>query len=187
LFYRFDNKSLGKQVNENLMELLLTITALKRNGAERIHIILPYIAYMRMDRPVKDYKAITGADVIQLMCLAGANSIYGFDVHCEQLLGAAPFNVHSKNLDTCSLTEEAVNELPLENLTIVSPDLGALKRCKTFIDYHKQLKKIELPLAVVDKTRKLANQVDSVQVLIGDIQGRDCFLIDDMIDTGVRL
>lgn len=168
------------------MDLLLTLTALRRNGADKIHVVLPYIAYMRMDRPVRDYKAITGADVIQLLASAGANSIFAYDVHCEQLLGVAPFTVHTKNLDTLKLVESAIEQIKAENLTIVSPDMGGLKRCKNFIQYHKDLKGVEIPLAVVDKTRKKANEVDSVQVLIGTIENRDCFLIDDMIDTGVR-
>lgn len=167
------------------MELLLVLSALKRNGADKVHVFLTYLSYCRSDRPVGDFKATSGADVLQLIAFSGACSISVVDAHSEILLATVPNNVFCRNISSNSLTEEVIKQIGHENLVIVSPDIGALKRCKYLIAYFKTHSGVELELVVLDKTRKKPNEVEGIQLLVGQVDKKRCLILDDMVDTGV--
>ena len=169
------------------MDLLLTLSALRRNGANKIHVFISYMCYCRMDRPSGDYRSTSGADVLQLISFAGANSLSVLDAHSEILLGSVPHTVSCRNLNSNSLIEKVITELGHENLTIVSPDAGAIKRCKSFIAEYQIKTKVELEFAVIEKTRKKPNEVHSIQLMNGIVAKRNCLILDDMVDTGVNL
>lgn len=176
---------MGFPVNDNLMELLLLLAGLKRNGAHRIHVILPYLCYMRMDRPTGDYKTTSAADVLQFISHAGATTIHILDPHSEIMMGAVPHTVCCRVLSSYTLAEGVVDRLKTDNLVIVSPDVGAVKRCKGFIKHYQDTKGVELEFAIIDKCRKRPNEVESVQLVVGSVAGKRCLILDDMVDTGV--
>lgn len=138
-----------------------------------------------MDRPVRDYKGTAGADVLQFIAHAGADTIAVIDAHSEIVLGAVPLTVSCRNLNSNRLIETVVSQMNLNHTILVSPDVGAVKRCKSFIDFFKDKTGHSLDLAVVDKTRKHPNEVESIQLLLGDVSGKHCLILDDMVDTGV--
>lgn len=168
------------------MDLMLLLSGLKRNGAKRIHVVLTYNCYMRMDRPVGDYKATSGSDVLQYISFAGADSIHIFESHSEILLAAVPLNVFCRNLSSFPVVADVVDLLGVENLVIVSPDLGAVKRCKEFVKFYRKERAVELDVAIMDKTRTRPNEVESVQLVVGSVDKKRVLFMDDMIDTGVN-
>lgn len=183
--YRYANKSLGRPINDNLMQLLLAITTLKRNGANKIHIVLTYFAYARQDRPIKPYRGSSAADVMNFIKFAGADSVSVFDVHTEQTLTTA-YPLFTNSLTAMNLIDKMIEIEKLDEPVVVSPDAGGVKRVKTYLSMRQQSNIKELAFAVLDKTRVEANKVDKIILLIGDIKGKDCIIVDDMIDTGVR-
>lgn len=169
------------------MELMLLLAGLRRNGANKIHVILPYLCYMRMDRPTGDYKTTAAADVLQFLSHAGASTIHVLDPHSEILMGTVPLGVCCRTLTSVTIAEKVVDMLTPEKLVIVSPDVGALKRCKGFVSHFKSTRGVELELAVIDKSRKKPNEVESVELVVGSVTGKRCLILDDMVDTGVSL
>lgn len=164
-------------VNENIMETLLMIDALKRASAEMITVIIPYFGYSRQDRKASGREAIAAKLVANMLVKAGANRVVTMDLHANQIMGF--FDTLVDHLYASPVIVEYIKSLGLENLTVVSPDIGGVGRARAFA---KALD--DAPLAIVDKRRSLT-EMNTVEVfnIIGDIENRSCILIDDIIDT----
>src|SRR3977135_257669 len=165
-------------VDEYLMELLLMIDALKRASARRITAVIPYFGYARQDRKDKPRSPISSKLVADLLTTAGANRALIVDLHTPQLQGF--FNIPVDHLFASPVLVDYFKKLSLPNLTVVSPDAGGVERARFFA------KKIDAALAIVDKRRVEAN-VAEVMHVIGDVRGRTCLIIDDIIDTAGTL
>jgi ribose-phosphate pyrophosphokinase len=165
-------------VDRNLMEILLMIDALKRASAERITAVLPYYGYARQDRKDKPRVPISSKLVADLLTTAGADRALIVDLHAPQLQGF--FNIPVDHLFASPVLVDHFKKLQLPNLTVVSPDAGGVERARFFA------KKVDAALAIVDKRRVEAN-VAEVMHVIGDVKGRTCLVIDDLIDTAGTL
>ena len=165
-------------VDEHLMELLIMIDALKRASAGRITVVIPYYGYARQDRKDRPRVAITAKLVADLLSTAGANRALLVDLHAAQIQGF--FNIPVDHLFASPVLVGYFRELELPDLTVVSPDAGGVERARFFA------KKLEVPLAIVDKRRTDMN-VTEVMNVIGDVEGRTCLILDDIIDTAGTL
>jgi ribose-phosphate pyrophosphokinase len=165
-------------VDEHLMELLLMIDALKRASARRITAVIPYFGYARQDRKDKPRSPISSKLVADLLTTAGANRALIVDLHTPQLQGF--FNIPVDHLFASPVLVDYFKKLHLPNLTVVSPDAGGVERARFFA------KKVDAALAIVDKRRAEMN-VAEVMHVIGDVKGRTCLIIDDLIDTAGTL
>ena len=167
-----------KPVDEHLMELLLMIDALKRASARRITAVIPYFGYARQDRKDKPRVPISSKLVADLLTTAGADRALVVDLHAPQLQGF--FNIPVDHLFASPVLVDHFKKLNLPNLTVVSPDAGGVERARFFA------KKMDAALAIVDKRRVDIN-VAEVMHVIGDVHGRTCLVIDDLIDTAGTL
>src|SRR6202140_5513391 len=167
-----------RPVDEHLMELLLMIDALKRASARRITAVVPYFGYARQDRKDKPRSPISSKLVAELLTTAGAHRALIVDLHTPQLQGF--FNIPVDHLFASPVLVDHFRKLALPNLTVVSPDAGGVERARFFA------KKVDAALAIVDKRRGEAN-VAEVMHVIGDVTGRTCLVIDDLIDTAGTL
>jgi ribose-phosphate pyrophosphokinase len=165
-------------VDEHLMELLLMIDALKRASARRITAVMPYFGYARQDRKDKPRSPISSKLVADLLTTAGAHRALIVDLHTPQLQGF--FNIPVDHLFASPVLVDHFRKLSLPNLTVVSPDAGGVERARFFA------KKVDAALAIVDKRRVEVN-VAEVMHVIGDVKGRTCLIIDDLIDTAGTL
>ena len=165
-------------VDEHLMELLLMIDALKRASARRITAVIPYFGYARQDRKDKPRVPISSKLVADLLTTAGADRALVVDLHAPQLQGF--FNIPVDHLFASPVLVDYYKKLALPNLTVVSPDAGGVERARFFA------KKMDSALAIVDKRRVDVN-VAEVMNVIGDVNGRTCLVIDDLIDTAGTL
>ena len=165
-------------VDEHLMELLLMIDALKRASARRITAVMPYFGYARQDRKDKPRSPISSKLVADLLTTAGAHRALIVDLHTPQLQGF--FNIPVDHLFASPVLVDHFRKLALPNLTVVSPDAGGVERARFFA------KKVDAALAIVDKRRVEVN-VAEVMNVIGDVNGRTCLIIDDLIDTAGTL
>jgi ribose-phosphate pyrophosphokinase len=165
-------------VDEHLMELLLMIDALKRASARRITAVMPYFGYARQDRKDKPRSPISSKLVADLLTTAGAHRALIVDLHTPQLQGF--FNIPVDHLFASPVLVDHFKKLNLPNLTVVSPDAGGVERARFFA------KKVDAALAIVDKRRVEVN-VAEVMHVIGDVKGRTCLIIDDLIDTAGTL
>jgi ribose-phosphate pyrophosphokinase len=165
-------------VDEHLMELLLMIDALKRASARRITAVMPYFGYARQDRKDKPRSPISSKLVADLLTTAGAHRALIVDLHTPQLQGF--FNIPVDHLFASPVLVDHFRKLNLPNLTVVSPDAGGVERARFFA------KKVDAALAIVDKRRVEVN-VAEVMHVIGDVKGRTCLIIDDLIDTAGTL
>ncbi len=165
-------------VDQHLMELLLMMDALKRASARRITAVIPYYGYARQDRKDKPRAPISSKLVADLLTTAGANRALIVDLHAPQLQGF--FNIPVDHLFASPVLVDHFRKLQLPNLTVVSPDAGGVERARFFA------KKVDAALAIVDKRRVEAN-VAEVMNVIGDVRGRTCLVIDDLIDTAGTL
>ncbi len=168
----------SRPVDEHLMELLLMIDALKRASARRITAVVPYYGYSRQDRKDKPRAPISAKLVADLLTTAGADRALIIDPHAPQIQGF--FNIPVDPLFASPVLVDYFRKLNLPNLTVVSPDAGGVERARFFA------KKMDSALAIVDKRRVEAN-VAEVMHVIGDVQGRTCLVIDDLIDTAGTL
>jgi ribose-phosphate pyrophosphokinase len=168
----------SQPVNDNLMELLLILDALKRASAQRINAVIPYYGYARQDRKDKPRVPITSRLVADLLEAVGVDRIICVDVHAAQIQGF--FNVPVDHLFAASLFVDHIRHMSLKNLTVVSPDAGGVERARAYA------KRLKAELAIVDKRREAAN-VAEVMNVIGDVKKRNCFIVDDMVDTGGTL
>jgi ribose-phosphate pyrophosphokinase len=165
-------------VDMHLMELLLMMDALKRASARRITAVIPYYGYARQDRKDKPRVPISSKLVADLLTTAGADRALIVDLHAPQLQGF--FNIPVDHLFASPVLVDHFKKLQLPNLTVVSPDAGGVERARFFA------KKVDAALAIVDKRRVEAN-VAEVMHVIGDVKGRTCLVIDDLIDTAGTL
>ncbi len=165
-------------VDQHLMELLIMIDALKRASAARITVVIPYYGYARQDRKDRPRVAISAKLVADLLSTAGANRALLVDLHAAQIQGF--FNIPVDHLFASPVLVGYFKGLNLPNLTVVSPDAGGVERARFFA------KKLDVPLAIVDKRRTDIN-VTEVMNVIGDVKGRTCLILDDIIDTAGTL
>ena len=165
-------------VDQHLVELLIMMDALKRASAGRITVVIPYYGYARQDRKDRPRVAITSKLVADLLTTAGANRALLVDLHAAQIQGF--FNIPVDHLFASPVLVSYFRELNLPDLTVVSPDAGGVERARFFAT------KMQAPLAIVDKRRTDLN-VTEVMNVIGDVQGRTCLIIDDIIDTAGTL
>ncbi len=161
-------------VNQYLMELLILIDALKRASANSITAVIPYYGYARQDRKAKARDPISAKLVADLLTAAGASRVLTMDLHAAQIQGY--FNIPVDHLMGGAILSDYFNEKNIEDLVVVSPDLGSVSRSRLFAD------KLGTSIAIIDKRRQRANESEVMNV-IGEIEGKNCILIDDMIDT----
>ena len=167
-----------RPVDEHLMELLIMIDALKRASAGRITAVMPYYGYARQDRKDRPRVAITAKLIADLLSTAGANRALLVDLHAAQIQGF--FNIPVDHMFASPVLVGHFRDLNLPDLTVVSPDAGGVERARHVA------KKLEVPLAIVDKRRTDVN-VAEVMNVIGDVEGRTCLIVDDIIDTAGTL
>ena len=160
-------------MNNNLMELLIMIDALKRASAGRITAVIPYYGYARQDRKVSPRAPISAKLVADFLSTAGANRVVTVDLHAGQIQGF--FNCPVDNLFASQVLLEPFMSMKGE-IVVVSPDAGGVERARSFA------KRIEAPLAIIDKRRDRPNQATATHV-IGDVDGKIAVLVDDIIDT----
>ena len=165
-------------VNDNIMELLIIIDALRRASARRITAVIPYYGYARQDRKVQPRAPISAKLVADLLSTSGANRILTLDLHAGQIQGF--FNIPVDNLFATPVLIEYIKGLNLSDITFVSPDAGGVERTRAFA------KQLNASLAIIDKRRERANESD-VMNIIGDVKGENTFIVDDIIDTGGTL
>ena len=163
-------------VNDNLMELLIMIDAVKRASAGRINAVIPYYGYARQDRKTRARDPISAKLVADIITSAGADRILTMDLHCAQIQGF--FNIPVDHLYGMNLLAEYYQSKfdNFDNVVTVSPDLGSVTRARSFAG------QLDIPLAIIDKRRPKEN-VSEVMNVIGEISGKSAILVDDMIDT----
>ncbi|MFM2344911.1 MAG: hypothetical protein RLZZ210_1523 [Pseudomonadota bacterium] len=165
--------------NENLMELMIMIDALKRASAGTITAAIPYFGYSRQDRRPRSARvAISAKLVANMLQVAGADRILTMDLHADQIQGF--FDIPVDNIYGSAVLLSDLREKNDGNLLIISPDVGGVVRARAFA------KELSTDLAIIDKRRPKAN-VSEVMNIIGDVAGRNCIIVDDMIDTGGTL
>ena len=166
--------------NDHLMELLIAIDALKRSSAWRITAVMPYFGYARQDRKLKPRVPITAKLVADLISTAGAHRVLTLDLHAGQVMGF--FNIPVDNLNALPVMLPYILEkYGSEDITIVSPDAGGVERARYYAT-----KLNNTAMAIIDKRRSGPNQVAEMKV-VGDVEGRTCIIVDDMVDTGGTL
>jgi ribose-phosphate pyrophosphokinase len=165
-------------VNENLMELLILLDTFKRSSASRVTAVVPYYGYARQDKKDRPRVPITAKLVADLISRAGADRVLTMDLHADQIQGF--FDVPVDHLFAAPIILEAIRDLELPNLVIVSPDAGGVERARAIA------KRLEVGLAIVDKRRTAPNEAEVMHV-IGDVEGCNTLIVDDIIDTAGTL
>jgi ribose-phosphate pyrophosphokinase len=160
--------------SDNLMELLLMVDAAKRASASSVNVVIPYFGYARQDRKDKPRVSIAAKLIANLISAAGADRIMTCDLHADQIQGF--FDIPVDHLDGSYIFVPYLKSLGLENIMFATPDVGGIKRARSFAKFF------DTELAVCDKYRKEANQVESMR-LIGEVEGKDVVLVDDLVDT----
>ena len=174
-------QSTCKPVNDNLMELLVMIDALRRASAGRITAVIPYFGYARQDRKAKARDPISAKLVANMITAAGADRVLTMDLHAAQIQGF--FDIPVDNLLGNPVVVDYYAKKfgdKCEDMIVVSPDVGSVARARAFAQ------KLHMQMAIVDKRRQKANQCEVMNV-IGDVKGKDCVLFDDMVDTAGSL
>lgn len=169
-------QSTSSPVNDNLMELLIMIDAMKRASAETINIVMPYYGYARQDRKARSREPITAKLVADMLMTAGSDRLLTLDLHAAQIQGF--FDIPVDHLMAAPLIADYFIDKGLvgDDIVVVSPDHGGVTRARKLAEYLKA------PIAIIDKRRPRAN-VAEVMNIIGNVDGKKCILIDDMIDT----
>jgi len=165
-------------VNENLMELLILLDTFKRSSASRVSAVLPYYGYARQDKKDRPRVPITAKLVADLISRAGADRVLTMDLHADQIQGF--FDIPVDHLFAAPVMLEAIRDLDIPDLVIVSPDAGGVERARAIA------KRMEVGLAIVDKRRTAPNEAEVMHV-IGDVDGCNALIIDDIIDTAGTL
>jgi ribose-phosphate pyrophosphokinase len=171
-------QSTSNPVNENLMELLVMIDAFKRASAGRIIAVMPYFGYARADRKAEPRVPISAKLIANLLAVAGADRVITIDLHAPQIQGF--FDIPVDNLYARPVFLEYINGMDLSNAVVVSPDIGSVDRARSFA------KRLDLGLVIVDKRRPKPNMAEVFNI-IGKVEGMDCLVFDDMIDTAGTL
>ena len=161
-------------VNDNLMELLIMIDAMKRASAGRINAVIPYYGYARQDRKAKARDPITSKLVANLIVAAGADRVVTMDLHANQIQGY--FDIPVDHLIGMPILAKYFKEKNLEDVVVVSPDHGSVTRARNMAEY------LDCPIAIVDKRRPEPKKSEIMNI-IGNIDGKNCIILDDMIDT----
>ncbi|MSQ56318.1 MAG: ribose-phosphate pyrophosphokinase [Limnohabitans sp.] len=165
--------------NENLMELLIMVDALKRASAERISAVIPYFGYARQDRRPRSSRVPISAKVVaDLLQTVGVERVLTMDLHADQIQGF--FDIPVDNIYASPVLLGDLRQMQYDDLIVVSPDVGGVVRARALA------KQLDCDLAIIDKRRPKAN-VSEVMHVIGDIEGRNCVIMDDMIDTAGTL
>lgn len=161
-------------VNNNLMEILIMIDAMKRASAGRINAVIPYYGYARQDRKAKARDPITAKLVANLLMAAGADRVLTMDLHAAQIQGY--FDIPVDHLVGLPILIKYFKEKAMDDIVVVSPDHGSVTRARSMAE------PLNAPIAIVDKRRPEPNKSEIMNI-IGDIEGKNCILVDDMIDT----
>jgi ribose-phosphate pyrophosphokinase len=167
-------QSTSEPVNARLMELLIMIDAAKRASASRVTAVLPYYGYGRQDRKHRPRVSITAKLVANLLTTAGADRVLTVDLHAGQIQGF--FDIPVDNLYASAVLVEEARKLELEDLIVVAPDLGSVKRARGIARI------LDAPIAIIDKRRPRENEAE-VMNIVGEVEGKNVLLVDDMIDT----
>ena len=171
-------QSTGQPANESLMELLIMLDAFRRASPSRVCVVMPYMGYARQDRKDAPRVPITAKLVANLITTAGAARMLTIDLHAAQIQGF--FDIPVDHLYAAPILIEAIRRKNLERLTLVSPDAGGVERARAFA------KRLKADLAIMDKRRPEANKAEIMNV-IGTVEGCDCVIVDDIIDTAGTL
>lgn len=172
-------QSTSYPANDNLMELLVIIDALRRGSARRITAVLPYYGYARQDRKTGPRTPISAKLVANLITVAGASRVLTLDLHAGQIQGF--FDIPLDNLEAAPVFTKHIREtMNVEDVMIVSPDVGGVVRARRIAQ------RLDVDLAIIDKRRERAG-VSEVMNIIGDVRGRHCILVDDIVDSGGTL
>ena len=174
-------QSTCKPVNDSLMELLIMVDACRRASAGRITAVMPYFGYARQDRKAKSRDPISAKLVANMLVAAGVDRVLTMDLHANQIQGF--FDIPVDNLFGNPIFVDYYAKKfgsVCEDMVVVSPDVGSVARARTFAQ------KLHMNLAIVDKRRQKANQCEVMNV-IGDVEGKECILFDDMVDTAGSL
>jgi ribose-phosphate pyrophosphokinase len=165
-------------VNDNLMQLLIIMDALRRASAKRITAVIPYYGYGRQDRKVKPRVPISAKLVADLITVAGANRVVSMDLHAGQIQGY--FNIPVDNIFAAPILLKHIRGYFEDDLVIVSPDAGGVERARAFA------KRLEASLAIIDKRRDAPNVAEAMNI-IGNVEGKTAMILDDMVDTAGTL
>ncbi len=165
-------------VNDSVMELLILLDAFRRSSASRITAVIPYFGYARQDKKDKPRVPIAAKLMADLLTAAGADRILTMDLHAAQIQGF--FNIPVDHLFAAPVILDAIRKLALDDLVIVSPDVGGLTRARAIA------KRLEASLAVIDKRRTGKNETEILNV-VGEVEGKDVLILDDIIDTAGTL
>jgi len=168
----------GRPANESLMELLIILDAFRRASPARVCVVMPYMGYARQDRKDAPRVPITAKLVANLITSAGASRMLTIDLHAAQIQGF--FDIPVDHLYAAPILIEAIRRKNLDKLVLVSPDAGGVERARAFA------KRLGSDLAIMDKRRPEANKAEIMNV-IGEVEGRDCVIVDDIIDTAGTL
>ena len=171
-------QSTGQPANESLMELLIILDAFRRASPSRVCVVMPYMGYARQDRKDAPRVPITAKLVANLITSAGASRVLTIDLHAAQIQGF--FDIPVDHLYAAPILIEAIRRKNLDRLVVVSPDAGGVERARAFA------KRLKSELAIMDKRRPEANKAEIMNV-IGEVEGRNCVIVDDIIDTAGTL
>ena len=166
-------------VNENLMEVLIAIDAVRRASAREVTCVIPYYGYARQDRKAKPRQPITSRLVADLLQAAGADRVICLDLHATQIQGF--FKIPTDNMTAMDMLGQYFRNKNLTDVVVVSPDHGGATRARLLADCLHNA-----PIAIVDKRRTQPNVAEAMN-LVGDVEGKDCIIVDDLVDTGGSL
>lgn len=162
-------------VNDHIIELLLMVDAARRASVNSVTAVIPYFGYARQDRKVEPRVPISSKVIANVIQITGVNRVLTMDLHADQIQGF--FDIPVDNLFGSLICIDYIQELNIPDLVVVSPDAGGVDRARYYA------RKVGAGLAIIDKRRQMAN-VSEVMHVIGDVEGKNCILVDDMIDTG---
>ncbi|MFC7321246.1 ribose-phosphate diphosphokinase [Halobacillus campisalis] len=171
-------QSTSEPVNQHIMELLIMIDALRRASAESINVVMPYYGYARQDRKARSREPITAKLVADLIERAGATRLISIDIHAPQVQGF--FDIPVDLLLAMPILSKYFLEKELEDVVVVSPDHGSVKRARQMAD------RLKTGIAIIDKRAPRGNFAGEINI-VGDIAGKTCILMDDIVDTGIRI
>ncbi len=165
-------------VSNNLMEVLIAIDACKRASAEKINVVMPYFGYARQDRKAKPRQPITAKLVADMLEGAGASRVITMELHATQIQGF--FDIPADDISGISLIGTYIKNKNLDNIVVVSPDHGGTTRARRLAEV------LQAPLAIIDKRRPKPNVAEAMNIL-GDVEGKRCIIVDDIVDTAGTL